>query len=81
MGYHKRVIKKGILGEFSKIQEEWDELSDAHEQDGKVLEICEIADLYGAISLYIKNKYGLTMEDIKKMSDMTTDAFKSGKRT
>lgn len=81
MGYHKKKINKGTLGEFSKIREEWEELCDAHDQDGKVLEICELADLYGAISLYIKNKYGLTMEDIKMMSDMTTAAFKNGKRS
>jgi hypothetical protein len=29
MGYHKTKIEKGILGEFSKIKEEFQELEDA----------------------------------------------------
>jgi len=31
MGYHKRKITKGVLGEYSKIQEEMEELKDAVE--------------------------------------------------
>lgn len=29
MGYHKLEITKGVLGQFSKITEEYEELSDA----------------------------------------------------
>ena len=49
MGYHKKIIEKGILGEFSKVKEEFQELEDAYEQNNKVLIICELTDLVGAI--------------------------------
>ena len=80
MGYHTKKIKKGRYGEFSKVQEEWDELMDARLQDGKILELCELADLYGAISGYVEAKYNLTMDDIAKMSKMTSEAFEEGSR-
>lgn len=80
MGYHKREIIRGVFGEFSKIQEEIEELQDAHEQGGKILELVELSDLYGAIEGYLYSYYGMTMEDIKQMSEMTTSAFKEGKR-
>lgn len=80
MAYHKREIVKGIFGEFSKIQEEIEELQDAHEQGGKILELVELSDLYGAIEGYLCLHYGMTMEDIKQMSDMTCSSFREGKR-
>lgn len=79
MGYHKQTIKKGIIGEFSKIREEFEELTDAEEQKCKGLIICELCDLVGAIEEYAK-KYNLSLEDIKQFSDMTKSAFKEGKR-
>lgn len=79
MGYHKREIKKGVLGEFSKIEEEFDELKDAFEQGNNLLVLCELSDLIGAIELYV-HKFNLTIEDIKKFSDSTSEAFKEGKR-
>ena len=72
-------ILKGTLGEFSKIQEEYEELEDAILQGCKPLVICELSDLYGAIEEYVK-KYNLTMTDIKQFSDLTKSAFKEGKR-
>lgn len=80
MGYHKTEIQKGIFGEFSKIQEEWDELTDARNQGGKILELCELSDLYGAIEGYIKNTYQMSMDDLKQMSEMTQSAFLDGSR-
>jgi hypothetical protein len=80
MGYHKNTIKRGLLCEFSKIQEEFEELVDAHEQGAKILELCELSDLYGAIESYVQYKYRLSMEDIKKMSDLTISAFTDGSR-
>lgn len=80
MGYHKRKIEKGVLGEFSKIQEEWEELLDAHEQEDSILQLCELSDLIGAIEAYTKNKYNLQLEDIIKFSNKTKKAFKEGKR-
>ena len=79
MGYHKAKIQKGVIGEFSKIKEEFDELSDAEEQKCKGLIICELSDLIGAIEEYAK-KFNLTLEDLKQFSDMTKSAFKEGIR-
>lgn len=79
-GYHKRNIQKGVLGEFSKIREEFEELADAVEQNNKVLTICELTDLIGAIKSYAKN-YNLTLKDLNIFSESTENAFKSGKRT
>lgn len=79
MGYHQREIKKGTLGEFSKIREEIEELLDAHQQGIKMLELCELCDLFGAIEAYIA-KNNLTLEDLIKMKNLTKSAFESGDR-
>jgi len=79
MTYHKRKIKKGILGEFSKIKEEFEELEDANEQGSPVLEICEMCDIIGAIEAYAR-KYNLLLDDLIKMKKATSGAFKTGKR-
>lgn len=79
MGYHKREIAKGELGEFSKIREEMEELLDAHEQDNKLLELCEMADLIGAVEAYIR-KRNLTLIDIIAMMELTKKAFQDGDR-
>jgi len=79
MGYHKNKIDKGVFGEFSKIKEEFQELEDAFEQSDKVLQICELTDLIGAIEEYSK-KFDLTIEDLLKFSDKTKEAFRGGKR-
>jgi hypothetical protein len=80
MGYHKVNIDKGILGEFSKITEEIDELEDARAQDAEVLVICELCDLIGAIEAYAIKRYNLTLEDLIKMKNMTKESFQEGKR-
>ena len=79
-GYHVREIPKGVLGEFSKIVEEYTELLDAHEQNSNVLEICELTDLIGAIRYYARNKFNLSLDDLIKFSMQTENAFKNGKR-
>ena len=80
MGYHINTnIPKGQIGEFSKITEEYHELNDAYLQDDKILQICELTDLIGAIEEYIK-KFNLTIDDLKKFSDKTKQAFKENKR-
>ena len=79
MGYHKRTIEKGIIGEFSKIAEEFEELQDAEDQKCKGLIICELCDLVGAIEEYAKT-YNLTLDDLKQFSDLTKSAFLEGKR-
>lgn len=79
MSYHKKEIKKGILGQFSKIEEEFEELKDAFEQKDDVLQICELTDLIGAIEEY-SLKWGLTIQQLQLFSDKTKSAFKEGKR-
>lgn len=79
MGYHKSNIKRGEIGEISKVIEEVDEFVDAKQQGIKILEICELSDIYGALEELAK-KYNLTMDDLKQMSDKTKEAFKEGKR-
>lgn len=80
MGYHTRKIARGVYKEFSKVEEEWAELLDAREQGARILEICELADLYGAIKGYVEARFGLTMDDVATMSRMTSEAFVEGSR-
>lgn len=80
MGYHKNEIVKGEIGEFSKIKEEFDELTDAHEQGLDVLEICEITDLIGAIEAYTIKKWNLNLSKLYLFSLKTKEAFEEGKR-
>jgi len=68
--YHLVPIRKGILGEISKIQEELDELKDAENQNNKILIHIELADLYGALEFYCES-HDLTMDDLKNFSDLT----------
>jgi len=79
MSYHVNKIPKGKLGEFSKIEEEFLELKDANEQNHNILQICELADLVGAIEEYAK-KFNLTLDDVIKMKQSTKEAFENGDR-
>jgi len=78
-GYHTVKIKKGKLGEISKLQEELDELKDAEAQGVKILIHCELADLYGALRKYAR-KYELSMKDLEAMATLTEIAFRDGYR-
>lgn len=80
MGYHTRQISKGTLGQSSKIREELEELEDAEQQGVIILALCELADLYGALEHCAQMKYGVSMDDLKKMSDLTKEAFRDGTR-
>ena len=79
-GYHLKEIEKGEYGQFSKVQEEFNELLDAREQKSSIMELVELSDLYGAIESYIENKYNIGMDELEKMSDITKRAFRSGHR-
>jgi hypothetical protein len=81
MGYHINPIKKGVLGESSKIQEELDELIDAEQQKSKVMQAVELSDLIGAIELYAEKQLGLTLEDLIIFKDITKRAFQDGTRS
>lgn len=79
MGYHTKVIKKGVIGESTKIREELEELEDAEQQDVKIMVHCELSDLYGALEAYAETM-GLTMRDLEAMSNLTRSAFRDGSR-
>jgi hypothetical protein len=81
MGYHLRKIQtQGVFGQPSKIREELEELEEALDQDNKILAMCEMADLYGAIE-GVADRMGINMEDVRKMSEATKRAFLDGSRT
>jgi hypothetical protein len=81
MGYHRRIIKKGEIGKFSKIEEEFNELKDGIEQENKILQIVELSDLVGAIEEFAIEEFGLTLDDVIQFSNLTKQAFKDGSRT
>ena len=82
IGYHQDLaIPKTSVGSILKVFEEVHELQDALLQKEKVLAICELADLVGAIEIYLKqNKTNLSLHDLQKMSCLTKRAFKVGSR-
>lgn len=79
-GYHTKEIKKGELGQFSKIEEEFEELKDAYEQDDPIMMLCECSDLIGAIKHFVNNLANVSLEDLIKFNEKTENAFKLGKR-
>ena len=79
MGYHKKFVPKGKLGEISKISEEYYEFEDAVDQNCKVLVICELCDLIGAIEAYVGG-FNLTLSDLIDMKNLTKSAFEEGSR-
>ena len=81
MSYHIREIPRGTYGEFDKIYEEVIELQDSIEQNAKIMEINELADLIGAIEGYLENYHpDIGLDDLIKMKDITKRAFLSGTR-
>lgn len=80
MGYHVSKIKKGKLGHFSKIREEYQEFKDAYNQGSPVLELVELSDILGAIEAYTVNHYDIYLCDLMKMMEATKDEFKKGNR-
>lgn len=82
IGYHRRKIKKGVLGEVSKIQEELDELKDAEEQGVTIMALVELSDLVGAVQAYLEAKHpSVTLDDLREMSGVTRRAFRNGRRS
>ena len=74
---NNRIIDENTA---KKIQEEIQELEDAASQNAKVLIICELCDLIGAIEAYAGKQFNLTLDDLIKMKDMTKESFLEGKR-
>lgn len=80
-GYHLAKIEKGVLGELSKVREELDELFDAEAQDARIMQLCEAADLVGALRAWLRKYHcDVTLEDLVRMADLNERAFKSGRR-
>lgn len=68
--WHVNPIKKGVLGELSKIQEELDEALDAEQQGQDIMEICELTDIIGACAARAQKKYGLSLDQLVKFSKL-----------
>ena len=79
-GYHTHEIQKGILGEFSKVEEEFEELKDAYNQTDPIMILCECSDLIGAIKHYVNQQFNIELDDLIKFNNKTEQAFKIGKR-
>lgn len=80
MGYHKSKINKGQFGHASKIQEEFEEFTDAYNQGNPVMELLELSDLIGAIEAYTLYHYDIELRDLVKMMEATKSAFIDGER-
>lgn len=85
-GYHLATIPRGELGESSKILEEVLELQDAESQGCRIMGLCELADIYGALQAYLEKHHpvdgsnGIDMDDLERMAFLTRRAFESGRR-
>jgi phosphoribosyl-ATP pyrophosphohydrolase len=80
-GYHVRKIKRGVMGEASKILEEAEEFIDANEQRCKIMELVELSDILGAIEAYLAKSYpSINITDLFCMNEITKRAFHNGHR-
>jgi hypothetical protein len=68
-GYHLAKIEKGVLGEFSKVKEEYLECMDAYHQFCIIMALVEMSDLVGAMRWY----YG--EEAFEEMAREAIDEF------
>ncbi|MFA5489709.1 MAG: hypothetical protein WC284_10880 [Candidimonas sp.] len=73
--WHFKAIKKGTLGELSKIQEELDEAIDAHENNQKVMMLYELCDIIGATEAVAQKYYGLKLIDLIKFVEIKKHAM------
>ncbi len=78
MGYHSYKIKKGKLGEASKIREEHEEFLDALNLNNPVMALVELCDLIGAIEAYTIKNHNITLDELLVMTRATQSAFKDG---
>jgi hypothetical protein len=80
-GYHVAEIPRGEIGEVSKIMEEVLELQDAAAQGIRIMALCELSDIIGAIRCNLEKHYpGVTLQDLIDMADVTRRAFEDGTR-
>ena len=79
MGYHLAKIPKGEYGCMSKVEEEVAEFHDAQKQKCTIMMHLELSDIYGALEAVAESN-GLSMNELKIMSDITKRAFRDGSR-
>lgn len=79
MSYHKFPITKHEHDSPFKIGEEYLEFMDAIGTNNPIMAVQELSDLYGAIETQA-TRLGVTMDNLKKMSDLTRQVFVSGAR-
>ncbi len=80
-GYHEAVIPKVPAGSFLKLVEEMHEATDAYVSDNLIMLLVEMADLYGAMELFLEQKFpGVRMQDIMRMHAVNRRAFENGRR-
>ncbi len=79
MGYHKKEIKPGVVGQTSKVLEELQEFEDAMEQHNRIMAAVELSDVYGALEALAESS-GYSMHDLMIMSNATKSAFLDGTR-
>jgi hypothetical protein len=68
-GYHLTPILKGTLGQFSKVEEEFNEFLDAINQNCTVMALLELSDLLGAAQLYYESHNQTSLLE-KKLHDI-----------
>lgn len=79
MSYHKLKIHKHSVDSPYKLQEEFLEYIDAIATGNNVMAVQELSDLYGCIENEVQ-KFGMTVDHLKTMSDVTKGVFNSGTR-
>lgn len=77
-GYHTQFIPKGEYGEFSKVEEEFEELKDAWlNRESSVLSVCELSDLYGAMEAFAEKTLHMSMSEVIKFSELTKEVYQN----
>jgi hypothetical protein len=77
-GYHTQFIPKGEYGEFSKVEEEFEELKDAWlNRESSVLSVCELSDLYGAMEAFAEITLHMPMSEVIKFSELTKEVYQN----
>ena len=80
-GYHDQIIPKTSAGSFLKILEETEEAKDAFLSNNSIMLLVELADLYGAMELFLEKEHpGVDMKNLQKMHEVTKRAFQNGRR-
>lgn len=70
----EKEIPRGVLGEFSKIREEFLELQEAEEMGNRIHIAHELSDLYGAMKLYAE-RYGFHIDEVKHHCQLKRNYF------